>query len=120
MAASEARTDRSQEVEGGEMKKRLYLCGPITGLPNHNRDAFNDAASALRSAGFDVFNPVENGVPVDAPWEQHMRADIAQMMACDGLAVLPGSDFSRGAKIEIELAIQLRIPVMVYHRLLGD
>lgn len=40
------------------MKKRLYLCGPITGMPNYNRDAFNDAESALRSAGFDVFNPV--------------------------------------------------------------
>lgn len=103
------------------MKKRLYLCGPITGLPNHNREAFNDAESALLSAGFDVFNPTKNGVPVDAPWEQHMRADIAQMMACDGLAVLPGAHYSRGARIEMDLAAQLGIqPMRALHYWLGD
>ena len=103
------------------MKKRLYLCGPITGMPNRNRDAFNDAESALRSAGFDVFNPVCNGLPVDAPWEQHMRTDIIQMMQCDALAVLPGAHYSRGAKIEIELAMQLKIqPVRALHYWLGD
>lgn len=91
------------------MKKRLYLCGPITGMPNYNRDAFNDAESALRSAGFEVFNPVKNGLPVDAPWEQHMRTDIAQMMVCDALAVLPGAHYSHGASIEIALARQLKI-----------
>jgi nucleoside 2-deoxyribosyltransferase len=60
------------------MKKRLYLCGPITGVPGHNKTAFDNAASALRSAGFDVFNPLENGLPRDAEWEMHMRADIAE------------------------------------------
>lgn len=103
------------------MKKRLYLCGPITGLPNWNRDAFNDAESALRGAGFDVFNPVKNGLPVDAPWEQHMKLDLAQMMQCDALAVLPGAQYSKGAKIEIDLAIQLKIqPVRALEYWLGD
>ena len=103
------------------MKKRLYLCGPITGLPNHNRDAFNDAESALRGAGFDVFNPVANGLPSDAPWEQHMRVDIIQMMQCDAIAVLHGAHFSRGAKLEIELAMQLKIqPVRALEFWLGD
>jgi nucleoside 2-deoxyribosyltransferase len=103
------------------MKKRLYLCGPITGLPNHNRDAFNEAESALRSAGFDVFNPLENGLPVDAPWEHHMRTDIAQMMVCDGLAVLPCAHYSHGASIEIALARKLKIqPIRALEFWLGD
>ncbi len=103
------------------MKKRLYLCGPITGMPNYNRDAFNDAESALRSAGFDVFNPTKNGMPVDSPWEMHMRADIAQMMVCDGLAVLKGAHFSRGAQIEIQLAMELKIqPIRALEYWLGD
>lgn len=103
------------------MKTKLYLCGPITGIPNHNKEAFNDAAAALRGAGFDVFNPVENGVPIDAPWEQHMRTDLAQMMTCDALAVLPGAHYSRGARLEMDLAIQLKIqPVRAFEYWLGD
>jgi nucleoside 2-deoxyribosyltransferase len=103
------------------MKKRLYLCGPMTGIQDYNREAFNDAESALRSAGFDVFNPVSNGLPVDALWEQHMRVDIAAMMQCDALAVLPGAHFSKGAKLEIELAVQLKIqPVRALHYWLRD
>jgi len=103
------------------MKKRLYLCGPITGINGWNKDAFDDAESALRSAGFNVFNPLKNGIPRDAPWEQHMRTDIAAMMTCDALAVLPGANYSRGAKIEIDLAIQLKIqPVRALEYWLGD
>ncbi len=103
------------------MKKKLYLCGPMTGIHNFNRDAFNDAESALRSAGFDVFNPTKNGMPEDAPWEMHMRADIAQMMACDGLAVLPCAHYSHGASIEIALARQLKIqPIRALEFWLGD
>lgn len=93
----------------------------MTGIRDFNRDAFNDAESALRSAGFEVFNPTKNGMPVDSPWEMHMRTDIIQMMQCDALAVLPGAHYSRGAKIEIELAMQLKIqPVRALHYWLGD
>lgn len=93
----------------------------MTGIRDFNRDAFNDAESALRSAGFEVFNPTKNGMPVDSPWEMHMRTDIIQMMQCDALAVLPGAHYSRRAKIEIELAMQLKIqPVRALHYWLGD
>lgn len=103
------------------MKKRLYLCGPITGIRDYNKTAFNDAASALRSAGFDVFNPLENGLPHDAPWEQHMRADIAQLMTCDGVAVLHGAHYSKGARIEMDLAAQLNIqPMRALEYWMGD
>lgn len=103
------------------MKKKLYLCGPITGIPSYNKTAFDDAAAALRGAGFQVFNPLENGLDRDAPWEQHMRVDIIQMMQCDALAVLPGAHFSRGAKLEMDLAMQLQItPVRAFEYWLGD
>jgi hypothetical protein len=86
----------------------LYLAGPMTGLPKHNRPAFQKAHAALTQIGYMVINPAANGLPVDAPWQRHMRADIAEMVkVCDAVATLPGSESSRGARIEITLATGL-------------
>ena len=101
--------------------RKLYLSGPITGIRDDNKPAFDAAAAALRAAGYKVFNPLENGLPRNAPWEQHMRADLAQMMVCDALAVLPGAHFSRGSKMEMDLAMQLGImPVRAVEYWLED
>ncbi len=40
--------------------KRIYLAGPMTGLPDYNFPAFMKAAAYLRSQGAIVFNPAEN------------------------------------------------------------
>lgn len=93
------------------MKHHLYLCGPVTGLPDFNRPAFSQAAQALRESGYDVFNPVENGKPTDAPWSEHMRADIKGLMDCRAMAVLPGTAHSKGASLEIHIATELNMPI---------
>lgn len=85
----------------------IYLAGPMTGLPDFNRPAFNVAAQALREAGYTVFNPVDNGVPAEADWPIHMRADIKQLMECHHLATLPGVEHSKGAQLELHIAKQL-------------
>lgn len=89
------------------MNQRLYLCGPMSGLPDHNRPAFDAMAAQLRGMGYDVFNPAENGLPADAPWADHMRADITALMQCTALACLPGHLESRGATLERYLAREL-------------
>ena len=86
----------------------LYLCGPMTGLPECNYPAFMAAATALRAAGYIVVNPAENGLHRDAPWESHMRYDIVRMMReAHAVATLPGCEASRGAVVEIGLATGL-------------
>lgn len=40
--------------------RRLYLAGPMTGLPDFNYPAFHAAAAAWRAAGWTVANPAEN------------------------------------------------------------
>ena len=90
---------------------RLYVCGPMTGLPDLNYPAFNRVALDLRAAGYGVTNPADKDVPTSEPWLVHMRADIKMMMDCDGLALLPGWDASRGANVEIQLAHGLGLPV---------
>ena len=90
---------------------RLYLCGPMTGLPDYNYPTFHAVAAQLRTMGYTVVNPAENGLPPGAPWAQHMRADIKGLCDCEALAVLPGSHASKGAQLEIELATRLELTV---------
>jgi hypothetical protein len=85
----------------------LYLAGPMTGIANFNHPAFHTAAAALREVGYVVFNPAENEVPADAPWPEHMRVDIANLVECHHLATLPGVEHSKGAQLELHIAKQL-------------
>lgn len=80
---------------------KLYITGPMTGLPEFNHPAFYAAAKTLSDRGFTAVNPAENGLTAGAPWAQHMRRDIAMLVDCDGLATLPGCATSIGAQLEI-------------------
>lgn len=44
------------------MTQRIYLAGPMTGLPEHNFPAFHAEAARLRGLGYHVENPAEHGV----------------------------------------------------------
>lgn len=94
---------------------KLYIAGPMTGLPAYNYPAFNTAAAALRQAGYEAVSPTDNGLPPDAEWAAHMRRDLPMMLACDGVALLPGWEVSRGAILESETAITCGIPSQPLH-----
>lgn len=88
----------------------LYVSGPMTGMPDLNFPAFHEAAAALRAAGYTVTNPAEldaQDAGKTLTWEQYMRRDIVALMACDGVALLPGWTESRGANLETEIAGRL-------------
>jgi len=91
--------------------RRLYIAGPMTGLPEYNYPAFRQTAAALRASGFEVACPTENGLPADAPWIDHMRVNISRLLTCSAVAVLPGWEASRGAQIEVNLARGLGLSV---------
>ena len=88
-------------------KRRVYVAGPMSGLPDANYPAFMAAAQHLRGLGFDVFNPAENGLPADAPWVDHMRVDISMLMQCDAVYMLDGWASSKGARLERTIALSL-------------
>lgn len=92
--------------------KRIYLSGPMTGLPNYNYPAFNAEADRLRALGYQIENPAENPAPARDKWELYMRPALIQMLGCDMVAVLPGWNTSRGANVEVELALHMGMTVV--------
>jgi hypothetical protein len=99
--------------------KRLYLCGPMSDLPDLNIPAFNSEAGRLRALGYDVVNPAELNAP-DTPWAQCMRTDIRMLLLCDAIALLPGWEKSRGANLEWLIATELGMPVYDSVLLIGE
>lgn len=84
------------------MIKRIYIAGPMTGLPAMNYPAFNAEAGRLLALGFEVENPAQN--PEQGSWEAYMRQALRQMLTCDTIALLPGWIHSRGATLERDIA----------------
>lgn len=92
---------------------KAYISGPMSGLPNKNRAAFYAAEEELRARGYDVVNPARVVLPegVEKTWFNYMKKDIADMVWCDEVFVLPGWDRSVGALLECRLAMQLGITI---------
>lgn len=93
---------------------KLYIAGPMTGLPKYNFPAFNAAAAHLRGMGHEVVNPAELPAPDDPTWENYLRGALRAMLTCEAVVLLPGWVKSNGARLERMVADRLRMPVYDY------
>ena len=91
---------------------RVYISGPMTGLPGLNFPAFNAAAGVLRAKGFEVINPAELNPDPLMSWAQCMKTDIKALCDCDTVATLPGWEHSKGADLEVHVARRLGMMVL--------
>lgn len=95
---------------------KLYLSGPISGVPDGNQAHFNEAECRL-SPFFSVVNPKNLSAcsdrscapqdaryPGDHSWECWLRYDLKAMLDCDAVAMLAGWQSSKGAALEVEVA----------------
>jgi len=115
---------------------KIYVAGPMRGIPEFNFPAFNAAAAALRAVGHVVFNPAErdierhNGVDVskgNATGDEEIAAkehgfSLRDALAddtrwickeADAIALLPGWGASKGAKAELALAEALGLEIIL-------
>ena len=81
---------------------KLYLSGPMSGLPDYNRPEFNRVATLLRLMDHEVFNPADLKTT-------SYRLCLAQGLEwickeAEGMVSLAGSLDSVGAKVEIKVA----------------
>lgn len=92
---------------------KLYLAGPMTGIEDFNFPAFSAAAAELRALGHEVINPAENDDgDTTREWAYYMRKDLAHVLSVDAVAVLPGWQGSRGARLEVHVARALGLPIL--------
>lgn len=94
---------------------KAYIAGPMTGYPNFNFDAFDEAQEALEAIGYEVVNPANNfDRRQDLPWDTYLRKAVSQVAECDTLFLLPGWVGSRGANLELFVATELGLEVFGY------
>ena len=98
--------------------KRIYLSGPMSGMPGLNFPTFHRMTASLRASGHTVTNPAEIN-PDGGTWNDCMRRDIAALMDCDTVATLPGWEHSRGASLEVHIGKELGMNVVNAHDLVS-
>jgi hypothetical protein len=104
-----------------ERMPRVYIAGPMSGHADLNFPAFHAAAKLYRDRGCFVINPAEINGGADEQgkvagmtaeeyqehWVTCMRKDIAALVSCEEIAILPGWVQSKGASLEFHIAKQL-------------
>lgn len=100
---------------------RLYLAGPITANPEAER-SFKAAQEALIRSGYDVVNPMDikpvnyfpnyGAMTPDQKDFAQLKADLIEMLVCDGIATLPLNHSSRGTARELAIAFSLDLHVL--------
>lgn len=84
----------------------VYLSGPMTGLPDYNRAAFNLRAEAFRAAGYSVKNPADISVThgTDKSYEFYFKRALRMMLDADVVYVFGDTTQSRGVEMELQVA----------------
>ena len=103
---------------------RVYISGPMSGLPECNRPAFEALRLRLRAEGHFVICPAEldvlpkeqgAGAPASENlWRGFLIRDIAMLLTCqlDAIVMLPGWEKSRGSRLEMLAAMMVGLEVL--------
>lgn len=88
---------------------RIYLAGPMTGIPGFNFDEFDRVAAYLRrETGAAVFNPADNeNRETGLSRSVYMALDFSALLLADRIVFLEGWRRSQGAVAEAVVAREL-------------
>lgn len=104
---------------------RVYIAGPMAGIPQHNFPAFAAAAVKLIEAGHQPVSPADGVDPDIAEiaemmgmqyretkmYKNFLRLDLKLVLDCDAIQLLEGWEKSRGAQLEVHVARAVGIEV---------
>ncbi|KAA0547787.1 DUF4406 domain-containing protein [Citrobacter braakii] len=90
--------------------RKIYIAGPMTGLPDFNRPAFKAAALDLSLQGNAVLNPAT--LPDGLSQAEYMDICVAMIRCADAIYLLQNWEQSLGARAEIALARKLELEII--------
>lgn len=115
---------------------KIYIAGPMTGIPQFNVPFFDQVANELRGLGYDVISPAELDSPemraaalkstdgALAPLEKATKETWGEVLARDvrvlsdhgveAIALLPGWQKSRGANLEATVGLLNKLAFYEY------
>lgn len=88
---------------------KIYIAGPMSGLPDFNRAAFNEAAYIKACYGHVVLNPAV--LPGGLEQREYMDICCAMVRSADTIFMLNGWENSPGARAEHALAEKLELQI---------
>ncbi|HAK8203079.1 TPA: DUF4406 domain-containing protein [Salmonella enterica] len=99
-------------METGKMniqnkKKVVFICGPMTGYENYNRDAFLRKERELINCDAVVLNPAR--LPDGLEHDQYLTITRGMIRVADAVCLLPGWEKSEGARQEVLYALKRNI-----------
>lgn len=107
---------------------KVYISGPMTGIPQSNFPAFDEAAETLRGLGYEVVSPAELDDAVDRElalldkqavktWGDFLARDVKIIADTEvhGVVLLPGWLTSKGARLEAMVGLLCGLSFYVYH-----
>jgi hypothetical protein len=93
--------------------KTIYIAGKIGGLPTEvYTDNFEEAEKTVIEMGYKPISPVKLPHDHDKTWESYMKEDLIALICCDAVFAQRNWISSRGATIEVNLAMNLKIPII--------
>lgn len=109
---------KAKKPHNDSAKKRIYLSGAITGVPNYKKD-FEIIKLDLQSKGYKrIINPAElDEVIINGDYEEYMEICIKLIDMCDLVILIPGWEKSAGANREMGYALGKNIAVTTYEGL---
>lgn len=103
-----------------DKNQTVYLSGPMTGLPDYNRAAFNLRAEAFRAAGYTVNNPAEISVThgTSKSYGFYFKRALKMLLDSDVVYIFGDITESKGALMELDVAKMAEMPIVweVCHR----
>lgn len=96
--------------------RRIYLSGPMSGLPESNNPLFHRVSAEIRSLGHEVYSPAEFKHDEPAFPMRKAFAEFSRFICleADTIVLLPGWERSLGVSAELALAKNCGLDVLRY------
>lgn len=104
------------------MSNKVYIAGPVTGVPYY-WVPFRKAAALLKASGYEPVDPTAPGEVEGYEYRDYINRGLRMLEGCDFICLLPGSQNSPGARLEMHYAALCGLPMVQvsedYQRILG-